>query len=149
VRLAIGCVSQDLAVDDALAGYENLRLQAGFYHIPRGETAKRIDDVLEDAKMTIFLTTHYMDEADALCDRIAIIDRGSIKVLDTPAGLKSSLGSEILVFEFAKGGSEDINAALNKIRGLGFVKDVTKAGGKGYVASVTNGEASVPANLTR
>lgn len=207
VRLAIGYVSQDLAVDDALTGYENLRLQAGFYHIPRSEIAKRIDEVLEmvelknrakdlvetysggmrkrldiacglihrprllfldeptlgldiqtrreiwnyinqlrqEAKMTIFLTTHYMDEADALCDRIAIIDKGSIKVLDTPAGLKSSLGSEIVVFEFAKGGPEDINAALNKIRGLGFVKDVTRAGEKGYVASVTNGEASVPA----
>ncbi|MEM4302989.1 MAG: ATP-binding cassette domain-containing protein, partial [Candidatus Caldarchaeum sp.] len=42
--------------------------------------------------MTVFLTTHYMDEADALCDRIAIIDHGRIKALDTPANLKASLG---------------------------------------------------------
>ena len=38
VRLAIGYVSQDLAVDDALTGYANLRIQAGFYHIPGGAT---------------------------------------------------------------------------------------------------------------
>ncbi|MEW6173899.1 MAG: ATP-binding cassette domain-containing protein [Bacillota bacterium] len=207
VRLAIGYVSQDLAVDDSLTGYENLRLQAGFYHIPRSELTERIDEVLrmvelrdrakdlvetysggmrkrldiacglihrprllfldeptlgldiptrreiwkyinelrEETKMTIFLTTHYMDEADSLCDRIAIIDKGSIKVLDTPAGLKSSLGNEIVVFKFARGGPEDINTALDKIRGLSFVKDVTGAGERGYVASVTGGEASVPA----
>ncbi len=44
---------------------------------------------------TIFMTTHYMDEAE-LCDRIAIMDRGEIVVLDTPAALKARVGAERL-----------------------------------------------------
>ena len=50
VRLAIGYVSQDLAVDDALTGFANLRVQAGFYHIPSKEAPKRIEEVLEDGR---------------------------------------------------------------------------------------------------
>ncbi len=44
--------------------------------------------------ITVVLTTHYMEEADALCDRVAIIDHGRILVEDTPAALKSSVGAE-------------------------------------------------------
>ncbi|MBI5400265.1 ATP-binding cassette domain-containing protein [Candidatus Saganbacteria bacterium] len=43
--------------------------------------------------VTIILTTHYMEEADYLCDRIAIIDRGKIVALDTPGNLKAALGA--------------------------------------------------------
>ena len=43
---------------------------------------------------TILLTTHYMEEADQLCDRVAIIDQGRIVALDTPAGLKRSVGAD-------------------------------------------------------
>ena len=39
-------------------------------------------------KLTILITTHYMDEADNLCDRIAIIDHGKLVALDTPLGLE-------------------------------------------------------------
>ena len=46
--------------------------------------------------VTVVLTTHYMDEADRLCDRLAIIDRGSIVAEDTPAALKASVGSDSL-----------------------------------------------------
>ena len=46
--------------------------------------------------MTVILTTHYMEEADILCDRIAIIDKGRIVALDTPAGLKAGLGGDII-----------------------------------------------------
>jgi ABC-2 type transport system ATP-binding protein len=206
VRLSIGYVSQDIAVDDALTGYENLRLQAGFYHIPSGEIRNRIEEVLqmvelvnrakdkvetysggmrkrldiacglihrpkllfldeptlgldiqtrreiwkyinhlrEETNMTIFLTTHYMDEADALCDRIAIIDKGTINVLDTPTALKNSLGNEIVSFSFSKGQQNDIKDALNKIKKLDFVKSINNKNGMSYMASVTNGEASIP-----
>ena len=41
--------------------------------------------------LTVLLTTHYMDEADKLCDRIAIVDHGKLVALDTPAGLKASI----------------------------------------------------------
>src|SRR5262249_41397541 len=43
---------------------------------------------------TILLTTHYMEEADRLCDRVAIMDHGRMLALDTPAGLKRSLGAD-------------------------------------------------------
>jgi len=207
VRLAIGYVSQDLAVDDALTGYANLRIQAGFYHIPGNEAPVRISEVLkmvelqdrakdkvetysggmrkrldiacglihrpkllfldeptlgldiqtrreiwkyinrlrEETGMTIFLTTHYMDEADSLCDRIAIIDMGKINALDTPANLKSSLGNEIVEFQFSPTDDKEIHAALEEIGRLDFVKSVTNAGIRGYMASVNNGEASIPA----
>jgi len=46
---------------------------------------------------TILLTTHYMEEADKLCDRVAIMDHGRILALDTPAGLKRSLGADTVV----------------------------------------------------
>lgn len=54
--------------------------------------------VLRDRGITILLTTHYMEEADALCDRVAIIDHGKILVCDTAANLKSSVGAQ-KVFE--------------------------------------------------
>ena len=49
---------------------------------------------LKNEGITVVLTTHYMEEADALCDRLAIIDHGKILVEDTPAALKSSLGAQ-------------------------------------------------------
>jgi ABC-2 type transport system ATP-binding protein len=49
---------------------------------------------------TILLTTHYMDEAETLCDRVAVVDRGKVIALDTPRALISSLGAEHVV-EFA------------------------------------------------
>ncbi|MBI4021348.1 MAG: ATP-binding cassette domain-containing protein [Candidatus Aenigmarchaeota archaeon] len=52
-------------------------------------------------KVTVILTTHYMEEADALCDRIAIIDQGKIVALDTPAKLKAVLGKDSISVEVA------------------------------------------------
>jgi len=49
---------------------------------------------LREEGITVVLTTHYMEEADALCDRVAIIDHGKILVEDTPAALKSSVGAQ-------------------------------------------------------
>jgi ABC-2 type transport system ATP-binding protein len=52
---------------------------------------------LHGAGQTILLTTHYMEEADQLCNRVAIMDRGKILALDTPAGLKQSVGADTIV----------------------------------------------------
>lgn len=49
-----------------------------------------------EKNITIILTTHYMEEADRLCDRIAIIDQGSIIALDTPENLKNGIGGDII-----------------------------------------------------
>ncbi len=53
---------------------------------------------LNDAGRTVVLTTHYMDEAEALCDRVAIMDRGQILQLDTPAALVRGLDAPVRIF---------------------------------------------------
>jgi ABC-2 type transport system ATP-binding protein len=55
---------------------------------------------LKDVGVTVFLTTQYMDEADKLCDTIAIIDNGKVVVTGTPSELKSSVGGDTVVFSF-------------------------------------------------
>ena len=57
------------------------------------EYIKKIHDEFE---MTIFLTTHYMEEADQLCDRIGIIDYGKIQIIDSPQNMKNSMGNEVI-----------------------------------------------------
>jgi ABC-2 type transport system ATP-binding protein len=52
---------------------------------------------LHDQGQTIMLTTHYMEEADRLCQRVAIMDHGRILALDTPAQLKQSVGADTIV----------------------------------------------------
>jgi len=61
---------------------------------------------------TVLLTTHYMEEADQLCDRVAIMDHGRILALDTPAALKRSLGAEKIVTVKALGDGEELAATL-------------------------------------
>jgi ABC-2 type transport system ATP-binding protein len=63
---------------------------------------KYIERLVKEEKITIILTTHYMEEADFLCDRIGIIDRGKIIALDTPTKLKESLGGEIIKVSLKK-----------------------------------------------
>ncbi len=66
--------------------------------------------------MTIVMTTHYLDEAERLCDRVAIIHLGEIVALDSPRALLAGLGDEIL--EFRAGG--DAQAALDTLRTAGI-----------------------------
>lgn len=161
VRVRIGYVSQDIAVDDSLTGRENLALQGHLYHLDRETIVERSREVLEMVDLTdragarvstysggmrkrldiaeglihrpailfldeptlgldiqtrtriweyvrrlrdqegitVFMTTHYMDEADKLCDRIAIIDHGQIVALGTPSELKASIGGDLLLLE--------------------------------------------------
>jgi ABC-2 type transport system ATP-binding protein len=64
----------------------------------RGHIWNYILDLRKREGVTLFLTTHYMDEAEN-CDRIAIIDHGQIVALDTPAGLKSGVGGDVVQLE--------------------------------------------------
>ncbi|HWC38224.1 MAG TPA: ATP-binding cassette domain-containing protein [Acidimicrobiales bacterium] len=59
--------------------------------------------MLHDGGQTILLSTHYMEEADQLCNRLAIMDHGRILALDTPAGLKASVGADTIVTVTASG----------------------------------------------
>ena len=61
------------------------------------QARRQVWDVIADVKArggTVLLTTHYMEEAERLCDRIAIVDRGKVIALDTPSGLIARLGAE-------------------------------------------------------
>jgi len=61
-----------------------------------------LTSIKQERKLTILLTTHYMDEADSLCDRIAIVDHGKLVALDTPKALKASVpGSNVIEAQFA------------------------------------------------
>jgi ABC-2 type transport system ATP-binding protein len=94
-----------------------LEIARGFIHHPRllfldeptigldPQTRRKIWDYIKmlnrSEKLTIIITTHYMEEADELCDRIAVIDHGKIIALDTPERLKDSLGGDIIRIETA------------------------------------------------
>ena len=60
---------------------------------------------LRDQGMTIFLTTHYLDEADALCDRISIIDAGLIVAEGTPSDLKREISGDVVIVDLATPGT--------------------------------------------
>jgi len=162
VRKSIGVVFQAPSSDDILTGYENLKIHALLYGIPRGTREKRISEVLKlvglegrkndqvkkysggmrrrleiargllhhpkvlfldeptlgldpqsresmwtyikeivtEEKVTIILTTHYMDEADLLCDRIGFISNGKIIALNSPTNLKQEMGGDIVKINF-------------------------------------------------
>jgi len=76
---------------------------------------------LQSAKKTILLTTHYMFEADALCERIAVIDKGKIVALDTPEQIKKTVQDLSIVEIEVFGIPQEF---LNKVRNLEFVDSV-------------------------
>ncbi len=65
-----------------------------------------IKKIHQEFKMTIFLSTHYMEEADQLCNRIGIIDGGKIQVIDTPQNLKNAMGKEVISLKIDQVASE-------------------------------------------
>jgi len=88
--------------------------------------------------ITIFLTTHYMEEADFLCNRVAIIDEGKIIAIDSPENLKRKIGGDALIIE--AGEKEKIKQVVSK---LSFVKRVSEVDGKIYV-NIENSEENLP-----
>jgi ABC-2 type transport system ATP-binding protein len=67
-----------------------------------------IKKIHEEFEMTIFLTTHYMEEADQLCDRIGIIDGGKIQIIDSPQNMKSAMGNEVISLSIEETKSEKL-----------------------------------------
>ena len=67
-----------------------------------------IKKIHEEFEMTIFLTTHYMEEADQLCDRIGIIDGGKIQIIDSPQNMKSAMGNEVISLSIENTESEKL-----------------------------------------
>jgi ABC-2 type transport system ATP-binding protein len=95
-----------------------------------------VDTLREREDTTMFLTTHYMDEAER-CDRIAIIDQGKIVAIDTPSALKASIGSDVVTIETA----DDAMALEQVARGLAIDGEVTDSGLR---LRVPDGEGFVP-----
>jgi len=88
--------------------------------------------------MTLFMTTHYLEEADALCDRISIIDHGKIIVTGTPSELKEGLGGDIITISVKE------NADVSEIiRGVENVKEVKNEDGA-YRIKAEAGEVTAP-----
>jgi ABC-2 type transport system ATP-binding protein len=83
---------------------------------------------------TILLTTHYLEEADALCDRIMIIDAGKIVASGTPAELKRRISGDLVTFEV-----DDVPRAAELLRGRGDARDVTTID-RGLRITVDRGE---------
>jgi len=89
--------------------------------------------------LTIFMTTHYLEEADGICDRVAIIDHGVIKVSGSPAELKQKVGGDVLTIELSDG--PDISDFL---RGLPDVSAVMLRD-HAYRVKLPNTEKALPA----
>ena len=74
----------------------------GLDPVSRVAVWEMITNIKQQRNLTVLITTHYMDEADRLCDRIAIVDHGKLVALDTPRALKSSIpGSSVIEAQFA------------------------------------------------
>ncbi|MHC1635038.1 MAG: ATP-binding cassette domain-containing protein [Candidatus Methanospirareceae archaeon] len=95
---------------------------------------------LKEEEITIILTTHYMEEADYLCDRVAIIDYGKIIAIDTPERLKDKLGGDVISFEM-EGVSDGF---VDAVEHLSFVKSVKKHDNNKLTLMVEHGEKGIP-----
>jgi ABC-2 type transport system ATP-binding protein len=104
----------------------------GLDPVSRTNVWEMIDKLQERSHLTILLTTHYMDEADKLCDRIAIVDHGKLAALDTPTKLKDSIpGNDVVEAEFS-------NVPANwqeTLKGLPQVVNVSERDGLTHISS--------------
>ncbi len=89
---------------------------------------------------TIILTTHYMEEADYLCDRVAIIDHGRIVAIDTPEKLKQAVGSNSMSLQLAQSSGATL---LESLRQLSWVKKIEARDGS-LELSIDGGEERIP-----
>jgi ABC-2 type transport system ATP-binding protein len=104
----------------------------------RTATWNYIRKLKQEYGMTLFMTTHYLEEADSLCDRVAIIDHGKIVVVGKPEDLKHSLGGDIITIGIKE--DVDVSALISKVEN---VKEVKKGNGS-YRIKAEYGEVTAP-----
>jgi ABC-2 type transport system ATP-binding protein len=97
---------------------------------------------LSKKDITIVLTTHYMEEADFLCDRIAIIDHGKIIALDTPENLKKTVSTDIIALEISNQ-SRDIDGYLALLNKFKWIKGIKWKSGILHL-NVKEGDKKIP-----
>ena len=140
-----GGQQQRLSVALALAGNPRVaildELTTGLDPAARREIWDFLLDLKRDG-VTIILVTHSMEEAQFLCDRVAIIDAGAVTALDTPSGLAHSEGLSIITF------LTDRDTPLDGLRDLPCVVEVTTTGGWVTVHGTAGSPAEVLAHLT-
>jgi ABC-2 type transport system ATP-binding protein len=108
----------------------------GLDPVSRVAVWEMLGNIKQHRQLTILITTHYMDEADRLCDRIAIVDHGKLVALDSPMALKSSVpGSTVIEAQFEKAPA-DWEQQLQK---LGDVTSVQHEGAGMYRVLTGNG----------
>lgn len=100
-----------------------------------------IKKIHKEFEMSIFLTTHYMEEADRLCNNISIIDYGKIKVTDSPKSLKNALGNDIVVFEVDS--NTKLASLISEIQKIQLVRDI-KTNEEEVTVFSTNGNQVLP-----
>ena len=101
---------------------------------------------LHERGMTIVLTTNYLDEADQLCDRLAIIDGGRIKALGSPSELKAGLGGDIVSVTLGLGEMTGVEALASALKGLPSIRSISTKP-TGLDIRVESPEKALPAVL--
>ncbi len=154
-RMQIGDAADRLAKTYSGGMRRRLELAAGIVHAPgvlfldeptlgldpqgRAGFWRYVLELRKEHGMTVFVTTHYLEEADGMCDRIAIIDHGTIVATGTPGELKDRLGGDIVTVR-----PTAPNAALKGVlAAVAGVSSVTEQDGA-YRLKCANGEALVP-----
>jgi ABC-2 type transport system ATP-binding protein len=112
----------------------------GLDPVSRVAVWEMLRNIKRERDLTILLTTHYMDEADKLCDRIAIVDHGELKALDSPLKLKTSIPGKNVIEVSFDNEPADWQQALEQLPG---VESITNQDRVFRIASVTG-----PATMT-
>ncbi|MGD0954859.1 MAG: ATP-binding cassette domain-containing protein [Methanotrichaceae archaeon] len=132
----------DIKMEDYSGGMQRrLEIARGLMHHPKvlfldeptlgldAQTRRYIWKYVEEMNaregVTIVLTTHYMEEADYLCDRVAIVDNGRIVALDTPKNLKDLIGADTITLEVQSGG----DALLQSLKSVDWIKSTATSNG--------------------
>jgi len=111
----------------------------GFDIKARMDLWDQIRKAKEKEGVTVVLTTHYIEEADYLCDRVAIIDHAKIVAIDTPEKLKEAVGTDLISLQIANNTNGDF---MNKVKELGWVISAEEAGNS-VLLNVESGEGRV------
>jgi ABC-2 type transport system ATP-binding protein len=106
---------------------------------------EEIARLAKEEGLTILLTTHYLEEADSLCDRVAIVDKGAVVVEGTPEQLKAELSGDAILIELAA--AEMNGRVLHALDGLGGLREVA-LDGRRLRARAERGATAVPQVLT-
>src|SRR5206468_4805870 len=113
------------------------------------QSRRQLWDIIRELRRrgrTILLTTHYMDEAERLCDRVAVVDHGRVIALGSPSELIRSLGGDHVVEFAVDPGAGGDGLDLERLRGLPSVR-AARAEGDAVQLTVAEPHVAIPALL--